>query len=417
MNTSFVIFIIACGLPCTFATLCTKNNVCNNLLDYLIIQQSPNCWYNSDVAVSPELLIRGYGYICESYSVTTEDGYIVTLFRIPHNGIDINRKRVPVLLQHGLGGDSSAWLDLGVESFVFTLINNGYDVWISNSRGTKYSSKHIKYTVYDRQYWDFSFHEIGIYEIPAIIDFIALKTEQRGQIIYIGHSMGTTLSYVYASLRPEHAAINVKSIISLAPLAYMEHAGFFILRALLPFRDVFKSVLESIGLYGIGPNTQAELDLLHNFCSNSPSILACSVFHFIFTGISQEEELVETFPVAFSNYPSGISLKTVIHYAQLMQMTHRFQSFDYGVNINSNMCNCSGPIEYPLSNIKVPVHLFYGKKDALSKEEAIFIFGNNGYDVWISNSRGTKYSAEHLKYTVYDPQYWNFRMFCHYMTR
>lgn len=38
----------------------------------------------------------------------------------------------------------------------------------------------------------FSFHEIAIYDIPATIDFILMKTRQE-KLYYIGHSQGGTL--------------------------------------------------------------------------------------------------------------------------------------------------------------------------------------------------------------------------------
>ncbi|KAJ8944052.1 hypothetical protein NQ318_016250 [Aromia moschata] len=49
------------------------------------------------------LIAKRNGYPLEKYKVTTDDGYILALFRIPHNNTDPNSKRQPVLLQHGIG--------------------------------------------------------------------------------------------------------------------------------------------------------------------------------------------------------------------------------------------------------------------------------------------------------------------------
>ena len=49
-------------------------------------------------------LIENRGYKAEVHHVTTEDGYIVELHRIPHASGE------PVLLQHGLLGSSADWL-------------------------------------------------------------------------------------------------------------------------------------------------------------------------------------------------------------------------------------------------------------------------------------------------------------------
>jgi len=48
------------------------------------------------------------GYPCEIHNITTEDGYILTVFRVPH-GVKSQRPNTkPVLLQHGFGSSSFA---------------------------------------------------------------------------------------------------------------------------------------------------------------------------------------------------------------------------------------------------------------------------------------------------------------------
>ena len=56
------------------------------------------------------------------------------------------------------------------------LIDQGYEVWLGNSRGNRYSFEHVKYTLKDKEYWDFSFHEMGIYDQPALAKYILAKT-------------------------------------------------------------------------------------------------------------------------------------------------------------------------------------------------------------------------------------------------
>ena len=41
------------------------------------------------------------------------------------------------------------------------------------------------------EYWDFSFDEMGRFDLPANIDFVLEKTG-KDKIIYIAHSQGTT---------------------------------------------------------------------------------------------------------------------------------------------------------------------------------------------------------------------------------
>lgn len=82
-----------------------------------------------------------------------------------------------------------------------------------------------------------SFHEMGVYDLPAIIDFVAKTTGQAGRIVYIGHSMGTTMSYIYASLMPDHAKQNLRGIVSLAPIAYLRHVRSAA-KLIVPFADI-----------------------------------------------------------------------------------------------------------------------------------------------------------------------------------
>lgn len=74
---------------------------------------------------------------------------------------------------------------------------------------------------------------MGIYDLPAVIQFISNTTGQGGDIQYVGHSMGTTMFYVFSSLKPEIAKL-VKLMVSLAPVAYMQNVRSPI-RYLTPF--------------------------------------------------------------------------------------------------------------------------------------------------------------------------------------
>lgn len=77
---------------------------------------------------------------------------------------------------------------------------------------------------------------MAIYDLPACIDFIATRTGEKGNLIYVGHSMGTTISYIYSTVKRKHAEDNVKAIISLAPVAYMKNVmgAFRLLAPLAP---------------------------------------------------------------------------------------------------------------------------------------------------------------------------------------
>lgn len=106
-----------------------------------------------------------YGYPVEVHpNVQTEDGYLLTLFRIPYgikgNNSDV-ANRPAVLLVHGLVCSAEDWVVLGPEKgFAFILADAGYDVWLANMRGNTHSRKHVKYNPnWNGKFWNFRFVE------------------------------------------------------------------------------------------------------------------------------------------------------------------------------------------------------------------------------------------------------------------
>lgn len=64
-----------------------------------------------------------------------------------------------------------------------------------------------------------SFHEMATKDLPKILQLINNKTNKK--VLYIGFSMGTTISYIYSSIYNEMASESLLGIISLAPVAYL----------------------------------------------------------------------------------------------------------------------------------------------------------------------------------------------------
>jgi lysosomal acid lipase/cholesteryl ester hydrolase len=73
---------------------------------------------------------------------------------------------------------------------------------------------------------------MGVHDLPAEIDWILNVTNHK-KLSYIGHSMGTTMFYVMASMRSEYND-KVQFMVSLAPVAFVEHVKSPI-RLLAPF--------------------------------------------------------------------------------------------------------------------------------------------------------------------------------------
>ncbi|RZC39778.1 Abhydrolase 1 domain containing protein [Asbolus verrucosus] len=117
---------------------------------------------------------------------------------------------------------------------------------MGNYRGTLYSKRHVSLSPEEEKFWDFSFHEMAIYDLKALINYVRI-TANVPQIIYIGYSIGGTTSFIYGSLRPEEAASSIKVVINLAPGVYFRHSTAPYTFTILPFiHFVVVSKLESV---------------------------------------------------------------------------------------------------------------------------------------------------------------------------
>ena len=120
-----------------------------------------------------------FGYAWTWYDdVTTDDNWTLTLFRITgKEGQDpVVSKHPPVLLQHGSTMDAESWIGsyfAGVP-MPLQLVDAGFDVWMGNNRGTKYSAEYTG----TKDKWDYSWGDMGLYDVPAFINKIVETTDQ-----------------------------------------------------------------------------------------------------------------------------------------------------------------------------------------------------------------------------------------------
>lgn len=165
-------------------------------------------------------LVASAGYEGEAHQVETEDGYILKVHRIlPKNQ---RGRKFPVFLMHGLIATSADYILTGPKlALGYYLADNGYDVWMGNVRGNKHSENHRTLSKKSREFWDFSWHEIGFYDVPAMIDLV-LQTTGYFKAYFVGHSQGTTSLLVFLSTRPEYNEKIVQAHL-LAPAGFMKN--------------------------------------------------------------------------------------------------------------------------------------------------------------------------------------------------
>ena len=125
-----------------------------------------------------------------SHFVTTDDGFILKMFRLINSAISRAGDGEPkpvVFLLHGLASSAEAYVKNDENSLAFKLLEAGYDVWLGNSRGNIYSKEHTNKNIGDYDLFNYSFFEMGEYDLPAMIDFV-LETTGETKLSYIGHS-------------------------------------------------------------------------------------------------------------------------------------------------------------------------------------------------------------------------------------
>ncbi|KAG9447900.1 hypothetical protein H6P81_014028 [Aristolochia fimbriata] len=312
-----------------------------------------------------ESTVLVYGYPCNEFEVKTGDGYILSVQRIPQGrgsgdaGGD-GKPRPPVLLQHGVLMDGMTWLlNSPEQSLAFVLADNGYDVWISNTRGTRFSRRHTTLDVSDPAYWVWSWDELVEYDLPATFNFIQHQTGQK--INYVGHSMGTLIAL--ASFAEGKLVDQLKSAALLSPIAYLSHMSTHL--GLLAARAFVGEVVTWLGIAEFNPKGRAVQNFLSGLCAN-PGV-DCYDMMSSFTGKNccLNESTVETF---LKYEPQSSSTKNMVHLAQTVR-DGIIRKFDYGsYDMNVRYYGEGKPPVYNMSNIPndLPLFLSYGGQDALS---------------------------------------------------
>lgn len=147
-------------------------------------------------------IIKSSGYRGTFNEVTTEDGYILGVHRIRSR--HKNSKKFPVFLMHGfLTTPISFFISTTRNSLPFMLADSGYDVFMGSRRGTKFSTNHKNLSTESKEFWNFTWHQIGIYDLKAMIDF-TLSATNSSKCFYVGYSQANTELLVLLSTRTEY---------------------------------------------------------------------------------------------------------------------------------------------------------------------------------------------------------------------
>ncbi|XP_004583625.2 lipase member K [Ochotona princeps] len=326
---------------------------------------------NPEAKMNISQIISYWGYPYEKYDVVTQDGYILGIYRIPH-GKECQRKPDPrpaVYLQHGVISSATDWIsNLPNNSLAFLLADNGYDVWLGNSRGNTWSRKHLKLSPKSSEYWAFSFDEMAKYDLPATINFITEKTGQE-QLYYVGHSQGTTIAFVAFSINPELAK-RIKIYFALAPVTTLKYSQNPLKKLkTLPRRAV--KILFGDKMF----RSQTKFDqfIATKVCNRKVFHRACSNFLFAMAGFNAKNLNMSRLDVYFSQTPAGTSVQNMLHWAQVAN-SGQFHGFDWG-NPDQNNLHFQQPTPplYNITKIEVPTAVWSGGQDIVADPKDIEI--------------------------------------------
>ncbi|XP_013137820.1 PREDICTED: lipase 3-like [Papilio polytes] len=308
-----------------------------------------------------------HGYVSEQHTVVTEDGYILTMFRMT-KGRNCRRpiKRPPVLLMHGLLMSSDCFMDSGPNAGLAYLISDlCYDLWLPNIRGTYYSRSHIKLNPdVDKDYWDFTNLEFGYYDIPASIDYILRHTKSE-KLNYIGFSQGGSTFIIMNSKRPEYMNKTGVAIL-LEPGSRQTYTRSKLFRLLCETYLLNYPLLMDVGQYEALPLDGVIQKIAAFLCkdtiiANTGCRLALSLIDAPHPGSIE----TDTVKVLFSHFPAGTSVKNMVWYGQAVNVD-TFQNFDYGTIKNLQVYGSVQPPAFNVSSVDVPIVIIHGRNDFLA---------------------------------------------------
>lgn len=310
--------------------------------------------------------VKANGYNSEQHTVVTEDGYILTMFRmLPTKTCLGKTRKTPVLIMHGVFLSADSWIVAGPKSGLGYLVTDlCFDVWLGNFRGNTYSRMHITLDP-DKEldFWKFSYTELGRYDIPAMIDYILEKTGSD-KLNSIGFSQGASSFYVMCSERSFYCD-KVNVTISLAPANRNINTASVIFRSVIEIASSFKELLYKFGVGEVFQKGSLTQIIPASLCPNFTRLcdMAKDVFSSI-NGIRPSFVTSRTIKDIYKTFPAGTSVQNTAHIQQLLH-SDKFVKYDYGAKKNNELYGTFEAPSYNLSMVTMPVLIMFGLNDGL----------------------------------------------------
>ena len=337
----------------------------NNVFFHKIMKHSPirlDHYIEEKELTHISILAEENNMTIHTHYCFTEDGFILCLHHLISNEnklLSNKNNKIPIIFFHGLMKDSESFMCCEDKSYAIILAKLGYDIWLANNRGNRYSHGHLTLNPETEKYWDFCIDDMARHDVPTILQYV-LKHTIHNKVIIIGFSQGCSQIFCSLSLFPNFNN-NIVLFISLAPAVqalndnyaaqFAESNPFFI-----------NLILGNLSFF---PGIQIWRRLLH------PKLF----YYFM------KLNMLITFNWKFSLISSNRLIKLAQHahsYCSVKNIIHWLQIINYKklcmFKSKSTFFSSFTPrkkLPYDLSIVTCPVAVFAGEKDGLINPYAV----------------------------------------------
>ncbi|RZF32361.1 hypothetical protein LSTR_LSTR001825 [Laodelphax striatellus] len=342
-----------------------------NTGDSVIIGFEEDCALDPDFA--PDLkntVARAalQGFECQCHAVVTLDNYILRMHRIG------SFKGPPILFLHGFLAASEQWLvRTRSEDLPSILADKGFDVWFGNFRGNTYGRNHtylspdLEDTKYE--FWNFTLHELGYYDLPSMVDYVSKVTGRR-TVSFVGYSVAVSVFLITMSTRPEYNdKINIA--ILLAPYSFVsEEQNVQAILNHLHIGERIQSYMHIEKPMEIFARKKSRIKFFNRNCKpRSINRFSCVRMMVICFGSGQVHHLNKDAVYRMLNaFMAGTSSKLIDHMLQMLD-TGKLLKYKYNENDETEI--------YDLSGITVPMSVHSSVTDSIADPASIELLVQN----------------------------------------
>ena len=311
-------------------------------------------------------------------AVKTEDGYVLSMFVLKHK-TRFDASLPPVLFQHGFGSSALSWLITDQSSSAFLFCKKGYAVYLLNGRGSPLSLRHQKFSYRMKEFWDFTFEDLG-FDTIAALDY--MHAQHGKKAVYVGHSQGAI--QMMASLADDRfrSRLSEKLLLThlLAPVICMSRSESSVLKMIGNNIGLVTSVVETLGIFKSqshrlpdGYVIRAIEHFLNRLCSIDKRICFLG-----FSGQDKHNDLnsLDRYGTWTRFHLTSLSLKSMLHFSQVyrssLEQNCLVRRYDYGSDEkNTQKYGSAIPPAYNFTSIPVQSIFYFGTADRYFTEPDI----------------------------------------------